>query len=102
MALQLRTLSIALSLALGFAAVSCANPEVEVPKLIKQLKNNDAHKRNRAAMELASFGSDAEPAVRALSALLADPNGGVRSSAAFALRKIGTPEAERALTLYKK
>jgi HEAT repeat protein len=29
--------------------------------------------------------------------LLSDPNPGVQSSAAFALRKIGTPEAQTAL-----
>ncbi|MCB0343870.1 MAG: HEAT repeat domain-containing protein [Bdellovibrionales bacterium] len=85
-----------------FLASACSDPEIEIPKLIKQLKSSDSSARNNAAMKLGSYGGDAQSAVRPLASLLNDENGGVRSSAAFALRKIGTPEAKRALDNYKK
>ncbi len=84
------------------APCGCSDPKIEVPKLIKQLNSSDSSIRNSAAMKLGSYGSDAEAAVRPLARLLGDENGGVRSSAAFALRKIDTPEARRALEKYKK
>lgn len=81
----------------------CREPaETAVPKLIKQLKSQDSHERNVAARALAGYGPDAKKAVRPLSQALWDDNMGVRTSAAYALRKIGTPKALRVLEHYKK
>ncbi|MCB0322357.1 MAG: HEAT repeat domain-containing protein [Bdellovibrionales bacterium] len=73
-----------------------------MPKLIKQLSAKDSSTRNKAAYALAGYGADAKPATRALIARLKDPNMGVRSTAAYALRSIGTPEATKALDAYEK
>ena len=81
---------------------ACADPKVEVPKLTRQLSDSESSVRNKAALELASFGEDAAPAVPKLIRLLKDDNGGVRSSAAYALRSIGGERAEKALDAYNK
>ena len=71
-----------------------------VPRLIEKLTAEEAHQRNEAALALAAYGEDAEPASKQLIRLLSDKNYGVRSSAAFALRRIGTKEATAALDAY--
>lgn len=87
----------------SFSFISCGeNPDTAVPSLIKELQSKDSQERNRAALKLANFGEKAEPATKALIHLLKDDNGGVRSSAAYALRKIGSPQAQAALDTYQK
>ena len=97
MALRLLLLSLTILFTLA-----CSDPEVEVPKLVKELSSSDSNVRVQAAMNLGSYGEDAAQAVPALKRSLYDQNGGVRSAVAFALRKIGTPEAQKALDAYKK
>ncbi len=90
------------------AGVSCfvfsckESASTAVPKLVLELKSKESGERNRAALRLASYGKEATPAVRPLIGLLADSNPGVRSSAAYALRQIDTPEARKALDEYQK
>ncbi len=92
-----------LPLLLGLMLFACHTASTDdIPRLVKALKHSDSSVRNQAAMELASLGEDGKSAVPALAQALSDPNGGVRSSVAFALRKIDTPEARRALDNYKK
>ena len=73
-----------------------------VPKLIKQLNAKESSQRNEAAQSLARYGTEAQPATQALVRALWDDNLGVRSSAAYALGKIGTPAASAAIENYKK
>ena len=76
--------------------------ETAIPKLIHDLGAKDSKTRSQAAQQLAGYGSDASKAVPALTRTLEDPNGGVRSSAAFALRKIDTPQARKALDAHRE
>jgi HEAT repeat protein len=78
------------------------SPETAVPSLVTKLSSSESGDRNRAALKLASYGKKAEPAVKPLIRLLQDDNGGVRSSAAYALRQIDTLEARKALDEYQK
>lgn len=77
-------------------ALGCCK-EAELPALQRALYSSQASERNRAALEMAKCGSKARAAVPRLATLLYDPNVGVQSSAAFALRKIDTPEARKAI-----
>jgi HEAT repeat protein len=79
-----------------FIGAGCCK-EGDLPALQRALYSTQAADRNHAALELAKCGSKAQPAVPRLATLLYDPNVGVQSSAAFALRKIDTPEARRAI-----
>lgn len=83
-------------------SVACGPSKEELPQLIKDLRSSESATRNKAALALAEFGTDGEKAVPSLIQLLNDKSGGVRSSAAYALRKIDTPEARRALDTYQK
>ena len=75
----------------------------ELKQLIRDLSATDPKLRNKAALRLAAFGKEAEVAVPALIRILrTDPSKGIRSSAAYALRSIGTPEALAALESYEK
>lgn len=77
---------------------SCKAPANErVPELIEKLSNRDSSSRYHAALELGSYGKDAQQAVPDLIRLLNDPNGGVQSAAAYSLRVIDTPEGREAL-----
>ena len=76
--------------------------ETAVPKAVEQLQSKDAHQRNAAAQRLSAYGGDAADAVKPLTRALWDNNMGVRTSAAYALRKIDTKEARQALADYKK
>lgn len=76
--------------------------ETAVPFLVSQLSSKESGDRNKAALKLASYGKEAGPAVKPLIRLLQDDNGGVRSSAAYALRQIDTLEARKALDEYQK
>lgn len=77
--------------------VSCGPDRQQVKALTKKLRSADASERNSAAMDLAGASKHADLAVPALIKALSDRNGGVQSSAAYALRKLDTPEARQAL-----
>ena len=74
----------------------------EAPALKASLRSADSKERNRAALRIASYGPAAKEITPEVIRLLADPNGGVRSSAAYALREIDTAEAKKALDAYQK
>lgn len=76
--------------------VGCCDKE-GVPDTIKKLYSSQAKERNVAALALAKCGKLAEPAVPKLSSMLYDPNVGVQSSSAYALREIGSPAAVAAI-----
>ncbi len=77
-----------------------ADPQ-EIERLSKNLSAKTASDRNQAALALAGYGTGARAAVPNLVRCLKDENAGVRSSAAYALRSIGTPEAIKALDAYQ-
>lgn len=70
----------------------------EIPQYTRKLYSSSAHDRNEAALALAKCSSpEADRAVGRLSELLYDANVGVQSSAAYALRKIDSAAARKAL-----
>lgn len=81
---------------------ACGHDAAEVPALTRKLSSTDTSERNQAALTLSRMGEKAEPATRALIGLLKDPNAGVRTSAALALREIGTKESIHALDEYQR
>lgn len=77
--------------------LGCTDPK-KVPIYISQLSSSKASERNDAALELGYIGAPhAKKAVPYLIPLLTDPNPGVQSAAAYALRRIDTLEARSAL-----
>ena len=72
--------------------VGCCDAE-KIPLNIQSLQHASAKVRNQAALDLAGCGEKANRAVPLLGTLLYDENVGVQSSAAYALRKIDTPQA---------
>lgn len=89
-----------LSWAILFA--SCGDPKKEVPQLEKKLFSMDAKERSGAALRLARIGSPhGTRTVPTLIRLLDDPNAGVRSAAAYALREMDTPQARSALDAHR-
>lgn len=80
--------------------------EQALPSRARALYSSSAKDRNEAALELARCGAKSANSVSRLGQLLYDSNVGVQSSAAYALRKIDTPEArailERAINNKKK
>ncbi|MBX7143923.1 MAG: hypothetical protein K1X79_05680 [Oligoflexia bacterium] len=80
--------------------------EKAIPREVEALYSSAAKERNEAALALARCGGEASRAVGRLGQLLYDQNVGVQSSAAYALRKIDTPEArgilERAINAKKR
>lgn len=95
-------LSIFLLLTLSIAACKQRSPE-QLDKLITELQSSDPKKRNAAALEISSYGEDGQRAVGPLIRLLnTDPNRGIKTSAAYALRSIGTKEAKGALDSFEK
>ena len=92
-----------LAIVISLLVAGCGGSDPKAIKgLISELQAKETSKRNQAALKLASYGEVAAPAVPALTQRLKDPNGGVRSSAAYALRAIGNKEAEEALESYVK
>jgi HEAT repeat protein len=75
---------------------SCCEQE-KIPQLISKLYSAESTDRNDAALALARCGEKADRAVPRLRDLLYDPNVGVQSAASYALRKIDTPAARRAI-----
>jgi HEAT repeat protein len=65
----------------------------KISQNIQSLQHASPKVRNQAALDLAGCGERASKAVPLLGTLLYDENVGVQSSAAYALRKIDTPQA---------
>ena len=86
-----------LFLSILLLTLSSCNSATELKTLKRDLRSSDTKVKNQAALRAASFGKSAEPLVPELIMLLRDPNGGVRSSAAFALREIDSDDARAAL-----
>lgn len=90
-------LGIAAALALS-ALQGCTDPKVEVPKLMQDLKSRDPSVIGKAALALGRIGPPhSNLAEKELIILLRHENPGVRSGAAYALRKIDSEAARRAL-----
>lgn len=100
--MKIRAAFIAFISLLLLFGTGCGPSKEDLPKLIQQLRDKDSSVRNKAALDLAGMGPDAEKATTVLIGRLRDDNGGVRSSAAFALRSIGTKRATAALDAYQK
>lgn len=86
-------------LLIAFSACSSGGASVE--ELVAQLADTDPEIRGSAAVELAARGEAANKAVYPLSRLLRDDNDNVRATAEYALRKIGTHDAVRALNAFE-
>lgn len=86
------------------ALLSCTSPDPrKLDEEIKRLRSTDSKVRNQAALAIAGYGENGAKAVPALIQVLRnDPSRGIRTSAAFALRKIGTKEAVAALDGYSE
>lgn len=91
------TINCILSFALFFLCLNACCDKKSVPTLSRKLYSSSAKERNDAALELARCGDAAAQAVPRLTTLLYDENIGVQSAAAYALRKIDTVEARKAL-----
>ncbi len=92
---------IAVALALSVLQ-GCTDPKVEVPKLMRELQSRDSAVVAQAALALGRIGPPyANKAEADLIRLLRHENPGVRSGAAYALRKIDTPAAKAALDAAK-
>jgi len=93
-----------LLLALSFSLTACERKSPErLQGLIQQLSSADGKERNTAALTIGSYGEAGKAAVPALIKLLqTDKSRGIRTSAAFALRSIGTKDAIAALDAYKE
>jgi HEAT repeat protein len=81
--------------AIAFLSSCC--DEASIPRFRSNLQSKLPGDRNDAALQLARCGSAANAAVPRLAQLLYDENKGVQSSAAYALRKIDSAEARKAL-----
>ena len=68
-----------------------------VPQLIKALRDDSAHVRWHAALDLGKIGEPAAQAVPALIKALSDESEGVRQRAAEALQKINDPRGLQAI-----
>jgi len=86
---------------MAFLVIGCCDAD-KIPANTKKLYSSVAADRNQALLDLAECGSKAEGATGRIAALLYDENVGVQSSAAYALRQIGTPEATRILERAQK
>lgn len=76
---------------------SCCK-EDQIAPAMQKIYSNNAKDKNDGALVLAQCGSPrADRAVGRLIQLMYDENTGVQSAAAYALRRIDTPEAREAL-----
>lgn len=83
---------------------ACTKKSPEELRLsIRELSSSDPKVRNRAALKIAAYGHSGVEAIPSLIRVLkTDPSKGIRSSAAYALRSIGSKEALEALDGYEK
>ncbi len=79
------------------AVLSGCCHEAEVPLAVRGLYSSDPREKNRSLQTLAQCPQQSKPSVQRIAALMYDPNVGVASSAAYALRKMNSPEALEAL-----
>lgn len=91
----------ALGFIVFFSMAGCCDVD-KIPANTKKLYSSVSAERNQALLDLAECGSKAEAATGRIAALLYDENVGVQSSAAYALRQIGTAEATRILERAQK
>jgi HEAT repeat protein len=95
-------LNTVLAFVFAFGACRSKSPQ-RLQQLIVDLSAADPGTRNQAALEISRYGAEGKAAVPALVRLLnTDRNRGIRTSAAVALRAIGTKEAIAALDKYKE
>ncbi len=87
----------AFAILLLFAAGCHKTTEADLKRVIKAMHSADPTVRNQAALEAAGFSGAADKVVPELIRLLDDENRGVQSGAAYALRRLGTAEARKAL-----
>lgn len=74
--------------------------EAELPNAVRGLYSREVRERNQSLQTIAQCGAKAEKletSVPRIAALMYDPNVGVASSAAYALRRINSDEAKAAL-----
>lgn len=83
--------------AVTVAALGACCKSEDIPRQMSLLYSNNAKEKNQAALALAQCGKHASSAVPRLIELMYDPNVGVQSSSAYALRKIDTPAARIAI-----
>jgi HEAT repeat protein len=93
----LRSTALGACLAGLLLACSAKKSHVDVQAQIQALKSSDATARQNAAVELASAGPAAAPAVPALTEALKDPDPLVRRLACYALYEIGREHAASAI-----
>jgi HEAT repeat protein len=99
---QLFLLTLIFSKVSLFVACKNRSPE-QLNRLIQELSSPDGKMRNAATFEIAGYRRDGEKAVGPLVRLLnTDPNRGIKTSAAYALRRIDTKEAKAALDSFEK
>ncbi len=85
-----------LSMVLAGILSGCCH-EAEVPLAVRGLYSPDPREKNRSLQTLAQCPQQSQPSVQRIAALMYDPNVGVASSAAYALRKMNSREAREAL-----
>jgi hypothetical protein len=76
--------------------VGCCH-EAEVPLAVRGLYSSDPREKNKSLQTLAQCPQQSKPSLQRIASLMYDPNVGVASSAAYALRKIDSKEAREAL-----
>ena len=86
---------------IGLPVNTIAASEEEIESLIEQLEDKSGDTRIYAATRLGHFGPAAKAAVPALATALNDEYAPVRQAAAQTLKKIGTPEALKAVQQYE-
>ena len=91
-------------LLLGLLLLGCESRSPEKLRiLVAELRSSDPEERNAAALSIGRYGPDGKAAVPELVRVLtSDKSRGIRTSAAYALRQINTPEAIRAIEEYRE
>lgn len=92
----MRVASLVCLLAVLNGLIGCCH-EAEVPVAVRGLYSADPREKNRSLQTLAQCPQQSKPSVQRIASLMYDPNVGVASSAAYALRKIDSKEAREAL-----
>jgi HEAT repeat protein len=81
----------------GSGVISGCCHEADVPLALRGLYSADPREKNKSLQTLAQCPQQSKPSVQRIASLMYDPNVGVASSAAYALRKIDSKEAREAL-----
>jgi HEAT repeat protein len=89
---------LAACLAFSFVGLTaCKTPAEKAEALVAELEDSSPERRREAALELAMIGKDAAIAVPALIQALDDTSWKVKNAAAHALKRVGDPQAIKAL-----